>query len=160
MGFLQRNRTFLLRRVLVRPWLLFNPLFRDRFVLALRVLARRLREKLSGKNTSDAAPSAAATTEAADTANEPNTSPRFGILAIGVEPQVQGGGVGQALMQACENQAWQLGFAKMNLSVHPGNAQAVRFYEKQGWRRVAEKGGWQGAMEKTNPEEMDTAKTL
>ena len=140
-GFLQRNRAFLLRRVLARPWLLGNPLFRDRFALALRVLARRLGEKLSGKNTSDAVPAAAA----------PKTAPRFGILSIGVDPQAQGGGVGRALMQECERQAWRLGFAKMNLSVHPDNAQAVRFYEKQGWLRIVKSGAWKGDMEKGNP---------
>jgi len=143
MGFLARNRPFLLRRVLARPWLLWNPLFRDRIFLALRVLARRLREKATKRKQQNAAPMSS------DVAQE--IAPRFGILAIGVDPKAQGGGVGRALMEACENEAWRWGFEKMNLSVHPSNVQAVTFYEKQGWMRIAENGAWNGAMKKQNP---------
>lgn len=45
-GFLQKNRTFLIGRVLTHPWLVFNPLFRERLTLGVTIL-RRLRRAQS-----------------------------------------------------------------------------------------------------------------
>src|SRR4051794_28874673 len=43
-GFVQANRGFLVRRVLTHPWLVVNPIFRDRLALGVRSL-RQFRKK-------------------------------------------------------------------------------------------------------------------
>ena len=40
-GFLEKNRTFLILRVLTHPWLLFNSLFRERASFAVQRLFKR-----------------------------------------------------------------------------------------------------------------------
>jgi ribosomal protein S18 acetylase RimI-like enzyme len=51
-------------------------------------------------------------------------------------------------MAESERIALERGFRQMNLSVHPTNTQAVRFYERQGWERVLQDGVWKGQMRK------------
>ena len=71
----------------------------------------------------------------------------FGVLAIAVDPAVQGHGVGRELMASASAAATAAGFESMHLSVHPDNLQAVSFYESLGWRRAPEDdGGWVGRM--------------
>ena len=95
-GFLRRNRGFLALRVLARPWLLAAPLFRDRLVAGVAALTR-------GRG-----------------AAEPRQAVRsFGILAIAVDPELQGRGVGRRLMHASERIACTRGFDVMHLTVHP-----------------------------------------
>jgi ribosomal protein S18 acetylase RimI-like enzyme len=79
----------------------------------------------------------------------PDAVPRssFGVLAIAVDPAVQGHGVGRELMASASAAATAAGFESMHLSVHPDNEQAVSFYESLGWRRAPEDdGGWVGRM--------------
>jgi len=108
-------------RVLARPWLLGNPLFRDRLTHGLRVLRRAF----SRSKTKPAAPPTAAAAQAPK-------KPPFDILSIAVDPDVQGTGVGKALM----------------LHAHGDNEQAIRFYEHLGWERCIQNGAWRGRMEK------------
>lgn len=130
-GFLQHNRNFLIAKVAARPWLLLtNDLFRARIALALRLLRRRPMKPAAQRAI---------------------TPPReFGILAIAVDPTVQGGGVGRLLMQDAEAEALRRGARVMNLSVDQDNAQAIRFYEHAGWYKVIDAAGmWDGNMLKT-----------
>jgi ribosomal protein S18 acetylase RimI-like enzyme len=124
-GFLRHNRRFLTLLVLSRPWLLANPLFRERLGRAGRLLRR--------------APAAPV---------EPvsSTQRSFGILAIATDLHHTRQGVGRELMQAAEAVARERGFAQMNLTVHPDNTAAVRFYEGLGWQRIERDGTWSGAM--------------
>ena len=132
-GFLRSNRSALTLAVLRRPWLVVtNPLFRERFLLASRILTKKLRRKRA-----HAKPKAAAPRESA-----------FGILAIAVDPAFQGQGVGQALMAEAEQIARTREFPKMTLTVDVHNQQAIRFYERIGWEQVSENGIWHGHMEK------------
>lgn len=133
-GYLRANRLFLARKVLMRPWLLSDPLFRGRFVQGIAALRRIVR----------VAPAAAANGPA--TSRQPRS---FGILSIAVDPDKQGLGVGKVLMAAAEREAKLRGKEQINLSVSVRNAAAIRFYERGGWVRVLEDEKWQGRMIKT-----------
>lgn len=131
-GYVRANRLFLARRVVTRPWMLANPIFRERLELGMRVL----RWNRKPKPAVSPAPSA-----------EPRAR-SFGILSIAVHPERQGSGVGRLLMAESERIALARGFRQMNLSVHPTNTQAIRFYEGLGWERVTQDGVWTGQMKK------------
>lgn len=126
-GFVRHNKWFLLSKVIRRPWLAANPLFRERFKTGLRVLAR--------KQKPPAAPAAA------DVPKRP-----FDILSIAVHPRFQGTGVGRSIMAAAQDAALLNGFHVMTLMVHPSNDQALRFYERLGWERALMNGVWRGNM--------------
>ncbi len=132
-GFLQRNRNFLIGRVARRPWLILtNGLFRSRLRMAVEILQRRAQ-------TTPAAPEAIAKRQA--------YLRGFGILAIAVDPDMQGAGVGRLLMRDADDEALRRGVEMMNLSVAPDNLQAIAFYERIGWhRQMRDDGAWDGDM--------------
>jgi len=130
-GFLSRNRNYLAWRVMTHPWLMFNPLFRDRLVNGLNVYRRFRSQTPSSQKPL------------------PASQRRFGILAIAVNPQIQGFGVGKKLMLFSENTARERGFNLMQLSVNPQNSQAIGFYESLGWRKSEREEIWKGEMLKT-----------
>lgn len=134
-GFLEKNRVFLVYRVVSHPWLLVNPLFRERARFAVSRLYKRF---LPGRRRE--APKS--------TAAKPKQPSSFGILSIAVAPQYQGSGVAQLLMEYSERIAIERGFVRMGLTVHPSNKRAVRFYEKMGWQRDMNDGRWDGHMSK------------
>ena len=125
-GFLRRNRLHLALRVATHPWLIANPLFRERLTSGLKILRRFSRP---------AAPAAP-------------KKRQFGILSIAVDPRLHGHGVGKRLMQAAERRAREQAFPEMQLTVSPGNAQAIRFYEGLGWRKHPAGADWAGEMRK------------
>lgn len=128
-GFVRKNRVYLAGLLARRPWLVFNPLFRDRLRLALRAL----------RWTRSDAPTV-----------QPDAPRSFGILAVAVLPQHQGMGIGTRLMCEAEQIARARGFGQMDLSVHPANAQAIAFYHRLGWQAFPAGGAhWQGIMHKT-----------
>jgi ribosomal protein S18 acetylase RimI-like enzyme len=112
-GFVHANRSFLVRRVAARPWLAMSP-----------EVQRRLRSAWpwAGQRRS---PVGAAT----------RTAAHFGILAIAVEPQAQGTGVGRTLLEAAEREAVDAGFTAMSLTVRNSNLRAMAFYERMGWQK-------------------------
>jgi ribosomal protein S18 acetylase RimI-like enzyme len=128
-GFLRQNRNYLALRVATHPWLVFNPLFRDRLSTGLSVLRRFSKPQSQAK-----APA------------KPKRKPSFGILAIAVNPSFQGQGVGKILMLEAEKVARERGFEEMNLSVNTENYPAIRFYEGLGWQKVMREGVWGGEM--------------
>ena len=129
-GFLAKNRRFLVYRILSHPWLLLNPIVRDRLSVGRKGLSNLMKPKRSSLPSESARPRS------------------FGILAIAVEPRLQGSGVGKLLMKRTEEIAHQLSFPEMRLSVHPENNQAVHFYENLHWERVIRNGEWNGEMKK------------
>jgi ribosomal protein S18 acetylase RimI-like enzyme len=124
-GFLRKNRTFLMLRVLARPALVANPLFRTRLESALRIVLRRKRPVST--------PAARAKLP-------------FDILSIAVSPEFQGSGLGELMMKAAESAARCNGFRLMTLGVHVDNVRAVAFYERIGWSKTLFKGTWRGNM--------------
>ena len=130
-GYLRRNVVFLVSRVAVRPWLMLRGGFRDRFIAALRIL-RVLPPPTNGVPL-----------------YQDSNPHSFGILSIGVHPDLQGHGIGRVLMAEAEAVARQRGFRRMNLSVKTSNYEAIRFYEALAWtRRVGPDGVWHGEMTK------------
>lgn len=131
-GYLRENRIFLATRLLVRPWLLADPIFRNRIVRGVQALRRfgRTRSNAHSHPVTEQRPSS------------------FGILSIAVDPQLQGAGVGQVLMVAAEEEARRRGCEQMNLSVSTENQQAIRFYERGGWTRTMRGDKWDGHMTK------------
>lgn len=129
--FLSRHRVYLAGCVLAQPWLIANPLFRHRLLAATRLLRR---PQATGPRP-------------AEVRDESQRS--FGILSIAVDPGVQGSGIGASLLRAAEAAARSRGYARMHLTVHPDNMQAIRFYEGLGWTRHMVDGRCTTGMRKT-----------
>ncbi len=130
-GFLSKNRNLLARRLILKPWLILDPVFFEK----LRSGAKLLR-RFKARNRNE---SAKVSTKAVDS---------FGILAIAVDPRSQGLGIGQLLMDDAEKAAVEQAFSKMDLTVNPGNLGAIRFYEKLGWMKLSRNDIWKGTMVK------------
>jgi ribosomal protein S18 acetylase RimI-like enzyme len=54
---------------------------------------------------------------------------------LGVDPVLQKKGLGRQIMQALEKILLERGCAKLNLQVRTGNTEAMRFYERLGYKR-------------------------
>ena len=130
-GFLRRNRGYLAGMIMLRPWLLFDPFFFDRFRSGLKLLAFR-RNKKAGESASGVEP-----------------KPRsYGILSIAVARKYQKFGIGKIMMLDAEREATGCEFTQMHLTVSPENEKAIRFYEGLGWVRKDDNGDWHGLMVK------------
>lgn len=136
-GFVRRNRMFLAGRVMMRPWLILNPLFRGRLDAGLRLIKLHPTQRRSTRPPHQ------------PRRGELTKEKSFGILAIAVDPKCQGAGVGRLLMAEAEDQARQRGFSKMRLTVSTDNAQAIKFYESLKWERCYRENSWNGAMSKS-----------
>lgn len=131
-GFIRRYRANLITAVLRHPHLIFNERFLKRLGEGIRLLTRQ--KKLTVRDTKGGTA-------------EPRTD--YGILSIAVAPRFQKSGIGQRLMLDAEAEALKYGCRELCLTVHPENTKAVRFYEKQEWRKLVTAGLWNGAMVKT-----------
>lgn len=131
-GFLDKNKTFLAWHIAMRPWLIANPLFRDKVNNGLKLWKRMTRGSAKQKPASP----------------QPQVKRPFDILSIAVHPEAQGLGLGQVMMAEAETVARRAGFHVMSLFVQPDNAQAIRFYEAGGWEKRTQQGVWRGVMEK------------
>lgn len=136
-GYLRANRGFLIRTILLRPWVLMNSRVRDRFVFSVwYTLQSRLRQRKKVEQVTFRAQSI-----------KPEVP--FSILSIATHPEAQGRGVGRCLMDRAERAAIDDGFQEMSLTVHPSNTQATGFYERLGWAKVPDATGeWTGKMQK------------
>jgi ribosomal protein S18 acetylase RimI-like enzyme len=128
-GFIKQNKMFLAKKVLLRPRLLFNPLFQKRLTEGVKLLAKFSRKKPARQNSDD----------------QPRIS-EYGILSIAVSGKYQKSGIGQMLMLDAENEALKYGYREICLTVHPDNKKAVRFYEKLDWQKFPPNDLWRGAM--------------
>jgi len=115
-GFVHRNKGFLVRRVVARPWLLLGTEFRSRISAATASLLPSAKQPLVQRT---------------------EIPPRsFGILAIAVDPTAQRKGIGRLLMDSLAQAAMDNDFDHMHLSVAAANTQAIAFYEGLGWTRL------------------------
>lgn len=130
-GFLATNKHYLAWRLMTRPWLVTNPLFRDRLTQAVKILTGKTKP-------------ASANGKPANT-NPPAKRP-YDILSIAVNPAYQGSGIGKKLLARATLQAEENGFATMTLFVNRDNEQAIHFYERSGWTRSNYNGTWRGTM--------------
>ncbi len=127
-GFLTKNKKYLFLWILTHPWLVKNPLVTDRIRLALNI-GNKKRVSIPPTST--------------------NSRNSFGILSIAVDPEKQGMGIGQLIMDAVEKEALKKGFTQMHLTVHTTNIGAISFYERCGWIKSGqESGNWNGYMTK------------
>ena len=128
-GFIHQNKTALIVNSLMRPWLIFNPLFFTRVREGVKLL-RRFNKKKSVSIDGDKKPK----------------HKIYGILSIAVAGNCQKAGIGQMLMRDAEEEAVKYGYESICLTVHPDNKTAVKFYEKQNWQRFRQSDLWDGAM--------------
>lgn len=131
-GFVNRYKTHLVLAVLRRPQLLFNGLFFRRLIEGIRLISRLAKKR-----------------NATPKINKAERAPDYGILAIAVAPRFQKLGIGQRLMLDAEEEAVRYGSGEICLTVHPDNRKAVRFYERQNWKKSTTASLWNGAMIKT-----------
>ena len=130
-GFLRKNRGYLSRQVIARPWLVRDEMFRGKLRRGLSVLRNLYAPPMQTTN------------------DEPQRERSFGILAIAVHPERQGLSAGKLLMEHSEALARSEGFRLMHLNVATDNEQAIRFYERLGWHKHAKNGAaWSGEMRK------------
>jgi ribosomal protein S18 acetylase RimI-like enzyme len=138
-GFLRRNRFFLIWKVITHFWLFTDDLFRSRASRGFEIFTRFLRPQAN--------PPAPTLPQTGANGNE--VKREYGILSIATHPQVQGKGIGKALMLENERRALERGFTTMGLNVSCDNNQAIRFYESLGWERIpGDEGVWKGKMKK------------
>lgn len=62
-----------------------------------------------------------------------------GSLGMGVLPEYRGRGIGKRLLEACVAKAWSKGITRIDLESRIDNANAIRLYERLGFRREAVK---------------------
>lgn len=130
-GFLRRDRTFLIGRLLRRPQLLADPELRPSIGMGLQSIVRRGAKPVG------------------PVVERP---PSFGILSIAARPSAQGSGIAQQLLAEAEQAARSRGFEHMNLTVDLANGRAIRFYERNGWiRDHSLTVPWSGTMRKVLP---------
>lgn len=121
-GFLHKYRYYLMRQVIIHPWLAFNPFFRQRLKEGLNGLLRArqyteatIEERRRKKNT-------------------------FSLLSIATDPTMQKRGIGGTLMRRAEEYAIEQGYQRMSLTVHGGNLGGFNFYASHGWHVEQELG--------------------
>jgi ribosomal protein S18 acetylase RimI-like enzyme len=134
-GFLEQHKAYLASRVLTRPWLIANPMFRGRLQSGWRILSGVGRAKNQSRGPENGSPLH-------------KTKSPYDVLSIAVHPELQGSGIGKALLLHAEEQARENGFNAMTLVVSCDNERAIRFYEHLGWHRAYQNGVWRGRMEK------------
>jgi ribosomal protein S18 acetylase RimI-like enzyme len=118
-GYLRSNRTFILSRVVLRPWLLLDRTIRGRLFVGLHAMR----------------PFAGTRKQRGTTVH--STKKSFSVLAIAVHPRCRRRGVGAELMRRIEEHARHSGFDSMELTVNPINKSALAFYERCGWKTVS-----------------------
>jgi ribosomal protein S18 acetylase RimI-like enzyme len=126
-GFLRHNKWFLIRHLVIHPWLMANPMVRARIRFSRQVLVKSARANGRGARSE---------------------KKEFALLAIAVDPECQGLGIGTLIMQEAEDAARSNGFSAMSLFVKPENTKAVEFYENLNWTRCSRNSKWIGNMRK------------
>jgi ribosomal protein S18 acetylase RimI-like enzyme len=126
--FLRQNRSLLLKGFIRQPWLIADPLFRNRIGRGIRALTRR----------SPQAPRAIPVG---------GTKRPFDAVSSAVLPTCQGKGIGRKLMREAENIARQNGFNVMTGWLETSNAQALHAWESIGWKKLVKNGRWNGVVE-------------
>ena len=132
-------------RIIIRPWLLFNPRLwtiitaRVRSLMGLRQIARQVFEL---------------------------PEPSMSLVAIGVVSSQRRSRIGQRLMRAFEAEAREFQMRSLALSVYENGTAARRFYEKCGWQPYsgqASKGGvirYFKILQSDQPDEVSLSKTI
>ncbi len=107
---------------LIRPWLIFHPELRAKYLFVLKNLWYKIIGKAKKGN------------ESTSRNDEPSFKPYVALVVIGVRGELQGKGYGSVLLKAFEKRAIELGYFKMLLTVLSNNFKAIKSYERNGWR--------------------------
>lgn len=116
-----------IRAVLRKPWLIMHPEIRGRYKFILNNLKRKFFRKKNKKHITKPQPHIIDVKTA-------------GLVVIGVSKNKMKQGIGSLLQVEFEKRAIALGADIMQLSVRKNNTQAIRSYERNGWRIVEEQG--------------------
>lgn len=128
-GFIRQNRKLLLKKILFRPWLATDEVFRQKIGSGLRLFKKSFRKTPARKDVV-----------------QDNRS--YGFLSMGVLLDYQNRGVGTGLMKEAERLAVLKGYKRAHFTVNPANAKAIHIYERLGWRKILENETWKGLMRK------------
>lgn len=111
-GFLNKNKGYLITRLMTHPWLIFNPIITNRISLAMKTIKKARSININYQQKI-----------------KPTT---FSILSIATDPKLQNQGVGKELMKKCEERSIAMGIYLMRLTVHIDNIKAIHFYQNLG----------------------------
>jgi ribosomal-protein-alanine N-acetyltransferase len=64
------------------------------------------------------------------------------LLRIAVDPAHRGGGLGRALLEACQRDLAEAGLSQLFLEVRVSNAAAIRLYRACGWEPCGRRAGY------------------
>jgi len=106
-----------IRSLVKKPWLIFHREMRSKYGLAFK----NLRKKIVSPPLKNYVPG--------------TVQPFCGLVVIGVNPDFQNRGVGNNLLLEFEMRSKAIGMPRMKLSVKSDNTQAIRSYEKNGWKK-------------------------
>lgn len=122
-----------MKAIMMKPWLLFHPEIRSRYPFIITNVKRKFSALFLNKSSQPAINNIA-------TPIQKPSVVTAGLVVIGVLPEKQGTGIGSLLQKEFENRASTMGAQLMQLSVRKSNAQAIRSYERNGWKIVNEQG--------------------
>lgn len=131
--FLRRNLQFVATRLLLQPWLLFQPFIRERIRGGVSMLFHRGASKPPAARDAVAAPAPVRSLE---------------ILYLGVDPADRGQGLARQLLKRVEAFAHEHDFAQLDLSVYLDNTAAIELYLSEGWQKRLSGTTWKGFMRK------------
>lgn len=114
--------------LMLKPWLIFNPLFRLNHKTIKNIVLKKLGFKESKSNVNNSEYNKAYTFK-----------PQIGIVGIGVDPKFQGHGYAGELLRRCALYCKSKGFDTLSLSVHKDNNAALKAYKKMGFEIVSTK---------------------
>jgi ribosomal protein S18 acetylase RimI-like enzyme len=117
--FAKEHFLFLAVSVLRAPLVVFKPFVRNKIIWTIQ-------KRLSLKSLE---------IEEKNPALRPKS---FRVLDLAVDPACQGIGIGKILMDEAERIARAMGLTHISCSARLNNSQAIKFYEKQGYKRVCE----------------------
>ncbi len=107
--------------LVIRPWLLLHPEIQKKYRFVLRNIKYRFSPPKLPKSG----------------LKKQKETPHTGLVVIGVNPEFQGKGIGSKLMQEFENHTLKVGIRHMRLTVKKNNLQAIKAYEKNGWKKAS-----------------------
>lgn len=112
----------------IHPWVLFHPEVRSKWPLIWKNILMRFGLSKKPQHTEDQK-------------QKKKREPQVGLVVIGVDPKYQGKGYGSLLLKEFERRAVQIyGIHNLQLSVLANNHQAIRAYERNGWKKGEVKG--------------------
>lgn len=120
-GMLQHSFNAALWAYFRRPWLLLHPETKNKYTYIWKNILYKLKIRKPSRPEAEQ--------------KKMKAEPLGGLVVIGVDPDCQGKGFGQSLLQEFERRALLLKVYKLQLTVKTYNAKAIRAYEYGGWKR-------------------------